>query len=71
MDVAGLLDGWDALVAAWLPGTEGAGVADVLFGAVAPTGRLPMTWPADPGQLPVNDGDGQRPRFPYGFGLGY
>jgi beta-glucosidase len=71
MDVAGLLDGWDALVAAWLPGTEGAGVADVLFGAVAPTGRLPMTWPADPGQLPINDGDGQRPLFRYGFGLGY
>jgi beta-glucosidase len=71
MDVAGLLDGWDALVAAWLPGTEGAGVADVLFGAVAPTGRLPMTWPADPGQLPINDGDGQRSLFAYGFGLGY
>jgi beta-glucosidase len=71
MDVAGLLAGWNALVAAWLPGTEGGGVADVLFGAVAPTGRLPMTWPADPGQLPINDGDGQRPLFPYGFGLGY
>jgi beta-glucosidase len=38
---------------------------------VAPTGRLPMTWPADPGQLPINDGDGQRPLFRYGFGLGY
>jgi beta-glucosidase len=71
MDIAGQLPGWDALVAAWLPGTEGAGVADVLFGTVPPTGRLPVTWPADPGQQPVNAGDGQRPLFRYGFGPTY
>lgn len=63
MDVAGQIDEWDALVAAWLPGTEGAGVADVLFGTVPPTGTLPMTWPAS--------GDSQEPLFPYDFGLTY
>lgn len=71
MDIAGQLPGWDALVAAWLPGTEGAGVADVLFGAVAPTGRLPVSWPAGADQQPINHGDGQQPLFEYGFGLDY
>ena len=71
MDIADEFDDWDALVAAWLPGTEGAGVADVLFGAVPPTGTLPMTWPASGEQVPINDGDGQDPLFPYGFGLTY
>jgi beta-glucosidase len=60
----------DALVAAWLPGTEGAGVADVLFGAKAPTGKLPMSWPRTMAQIPVNMGDAAYdPLFPYGFGL--
>ena len=36
----------DAIVVAWLPGSEGAGVTDVLFGDVHPTGKLPRTWPA-------------------------
>ena len=35
----------DAFVAAWLPGTEGQGVADVLFGDYKPTGKLAFTWP--------------------------
>jgi beta-glucosidase len=69
LDVAAELPGWDALVAAWLPGTEGRGVADVLFGEVPPSGRLPVTWMRHAGQLPINDGDGQDPLFPYGFGL--
>ena len=34
------LDDWDALIAAWLPGTEGEGVTDVLFGDYKPTGKL-------------------------------
>jgi beta-glucosidase len=59
---------WDALVAAWLPGSEGAGVADVLFGDQPFQGRLPVTWPHDLDQLPLGSGDGQ-PLFPYGFGL--
>lgn len=59
---------WDALVMAWLPGSEGAGVADVLFGDQPFRGRLPVTWPRSLDQLPVGSGDGQ-PLFPYGFGL--
>lgn len=59
---------WDALVMAWLPGSEGAGVADVLFGDQPFRGRLPVTWPRSLDQLPVGSGDGP-PLFPYGFGL--
>jgi beta-glucosidase len=62
----------DALVAAWLPGTEGQGVADVLFGDYAPTGKLPLSWPRSMSQIPINAGDPvYDPLFPYGFGLGY
>jgi beta-glucosidase len=61
---------WDALVAAWLPGTEGQGVADVLFGDRPFTGKLPYTWPRSVDQLPFNLGTGENdPLFPYGFGL--
>lgn len=60
----------DALVASWLPGSEGAGVADVLFGDVPFTGRLPMTWPRSEEQVPINIGDADYdPLFPYGWGL--
>ncbi|GAA2875496.1 beta-glucosidase [Actinoplanes cyaneus] len=69
LDVAADLPGWNALLAAWLPGSEGAGVADVLLGAYAPTGKLPVTWPQSAGQEPINDGDGKTPLFPYGHGL--
>ena len=62
----------DAFLAAWLPGTEGAGVADVLFGDYKPTGKLPFTWPRTNAQLPINVGDASYdPLFPYGFGLTY
>ncbi|NRQ39933.1 glycoside hydrolase family 3 protein, partial [Nonomuraea sp. NN258] len=71
LDVAAHLPGWHALVAAWLPGTEGQGVADVLFGAVQPTGKLPVTWMSGAAQQPINAGDGKTPLFPYGFGLTY
>jgi Glycosyl hydrolase family 3 C-terminal domain len=43
----------DALVAAWLPGTEGQGIADVLFGDAPCTGKLPYTWPRWSKQLGV------------------
>ncbi|HEX7087182.1 MAG TPA: glycoside hydrolase family 3 N-terminal domain-containing protein [Vicinamibacterales bacterium] len=70
--VNGVLSQADAFVAAWLPGTEGLGVADVLFGDYAPTGKLPMSWPKSNAQLPINVGDASYdPLFPYGFGLTY
>lgn len=60
----------DALVAAWLPGTEGQGVADVLFGDYGFTGRLPRTWFKSVDQLPMNVGDSHYdPLFPFDFGL--
>lgn len=71
LDIAAQLDGWDALIAAWLPGTEGQGVADVLFGDYAPTGKLPMTWMRSADQEPINTGDGEQALFDYGFGLTY
>ncbi|KAM3738469.1 hypothetical protein ACB098_09G132800 [Castanea mollissima] len=60
----------DALVAAWLPGTEGQGVADVLFGDYGFSGKLPRTWFRTVDQLPMNAGDPHYdPLFPLGFGL--
>jgi beta-glucosidase len=62
----------DAVVAAWLPGTEGAGVADVLFGDYKPTGKLSMAWPRTMAQIPSHPGDAKYdPLFAYGFGLTY
>jgi beta-glucosidase len=70
--VTGELPTWRGLVAAWLPGTEGNGVADVLFGDVKPTGKLPTSWPRTATQIPINVGDATYdPLFPYGFGLTY
>ncbi|MFB7980782.1 glycoside hydrolase family 3 protein [Streptomyces vinaceus] len=64
------LDRMTALVASWLPGTEGGGVADVLYGKRAFTGRLPVSWPKSQAQLPINVGDAAYdPQFPYGWGL--
>jgi beta-glucosidase len=66
------LDMADALVAAWLPGSEGAGVADVLFGDYKPTGKLSFSWPRSMAQIPINVGDAKyNPQFPFGFGLTY
>jgi beta-glucosidase len=62
----------DAFVAAWLPGTEGDGIADVLFGDYDFAGTLPVTWPRDMNQVPINIGDtAYDPLFAYGFGLTY
>jgi beta-glucosidase len=68
----------NAFVAAWLPGTEGGGVADVLFrkrnGAVANdfTGKLPVSWPRSACQVPLNVGDASYdPQFAFGYGLTY
>ncbi|KZV30572.1 lysosomal beta glucosidase-like [Dorcoceras hygrometricum] len=60
----------DALVAAWLPGTEGQGVADLLFGDYGFTGKLARTWFKSVAQLPMNVGDeNYDPLFPFGFGI--
>jgi beta-glucosidase len=60
----------DAFVASWLPGSEGEGVADVLFGKQPFTGKLPVTWPRSQAQEPINVGDrNYDPLFPYGYGL--
>jgi beta-glucosidase len=63
----------DAIVAAWLPGTEGAGIADVLFGDAQPTGKLSFTWPRFMEQLPRGHGPApiKDALFPLGFGLSY
>jgi beta-glucosidase len=60
----------DALVEAWLPGSEGVGVADTLFGDRPFTGKLPVTWPRTLDQEPINIGDADYdPLYPFGYGL--
>jgi beta-glucosidase len=68
----------NAFVVAWLPGTEGGGIADVLFrntkGAVSYdfTGRLSYAWPSGGGQYSASSAsDATAPLFPYGYGLSY
>ena len=69
MILGGVLDKADAFLAAWLPGTEGDGIADVLFGAYEPTGKLSFAWPRSMEQYPrAKD---TNPLFAYGFGLTY
>jgi beta-glucosidase len=58
----------NAFVAAWLPGTEGDGITDVLFGAGF-TGKLPVSWPNAVTDEPINSGDGKTPLFALGYGL--
>ncbi|WP_166420716.1 glycoside hydrolase family 3 N-terminal domain-containing protein [Pseudoalteromonas sp. Z1A8] len=72
------LNASDAFVAAWLPGTEGAGIADVLLKAADGTiqnnfkGKLSFSWPKSAVQTAVNKGDeNYDPLLPYGFGLTY
>lgn len=73
-DQLSLADGW---VAAWLPGTEGAGIADVLFGDDPFTGKLSFSWPRSNEQLPININNSadkigcDAPLFPFGYGLKY
>jgi beta-glucosidase len=58
----------NAFVAAWLPGTEGAGITDALFGSGF-VGKLPVSWPNAVTDEPVNSGDGKTALFPLGYGL--
>jgi len=67
-----VLDESDAFLAAWLPGTEGLGISDVIFGDFDFTGKLSMTWPKSMKQIPINYGDSSYdPLFKFGFGLSY
>jgi beta-glucosidase len=60
----------DALVEAWLPGSEGEGVADPLFGGASNTGKLPVSWPRTLAQQPISVGDRDYdPLYPRRFGL--
>ena len=62
----------DAFVAAWLPGSEGEGIADELTGKNDFTGKLGFSWPKRPDQTPLNVGDAKYdPQFAYGYGLTY
>lgn len=64
------LNASDAFVAAWLPGSEGGGVADMLLGKAEFRGKLPYSWPKSSDQTAVNVGDtNYDPLFAYGFGL--
>jgi beta-glucosidase len=70
MTIADQLPEVDGLVASWLPGSEGEGVADTLFGNAPFTGQLPQTWPRSLSQEPINVGDSSyNPQFPFGWGL--
>lgn len=65
------LDESDAFIAAWLPGSEGGGVADVLFGDYDFQGKLSFTWPTyDDDNLNIGD-ENYHPLFAYGYGLSY
>jgi beta-glucosidase len=67
-----VIDKADAFVAAWLPGTEGDGIADVLFGDYKPVGKLSFSWPRTMAQIGVHQGDANYdPLFKYGYGLTY
>lgn len=67
----------DAFVAAWLPGSEGEGVAEVLFRDASEgvqfdfSGKLSFSWPSSPTQTAINRFDNDTPLFPYGYGLTY
>jgi len=72
MIIDAVLKDCDAFIAAWLPGTEGNGVTDVLFGDFKPVGKLSHTWAKSMNQIPLNEGDKNiKPLFPYGYGLSY
>ena len=72
-----LLNASDAFVVAWLPGTEGGGVGDVLVAGADGNprhdfkGRLSFTWPSDGTGNPIDSADDPGVLFPYGHGLTY
>ena len=65
-----ILDKCDAILAAWLPGSEGAGISDILFGDYSPTAKLSFSWPKSMKQIPINFGDtNYDPLYRFGHGL--
>jgi beta-glucosidase len=73
-DISPVIDNCDAFIWAGWPGTEGDGIAEVILRSQKDYnfyGRLPMTWPKDGSQEPINQGDGKVGRFPVGAGLSY
>jgi beta-glucosidase len=66
-----VLDQSHGLLAAWLPGSEAEGVADVLFGEYPVSGKLTHAWPRNNGQVAVSNNTAEAPQFPRGFGLGF
>jgi len=71
------LNASDSFIAAWLPGSEGGGIADVLFRSADGEvrydfrGRLPFSWPRSPRPPAAERRRGEAPLFPYGYGLSY
>ena len=65
-----ILNKCDAILAAWLPGSEGAGISDILFGDYSPTAKLSFSWPKNMKQIPINFGDtNYDPLYRFGHGL--
>jgi beta-glucosidase len=75
MIITSELDQVSAFIAAFLPGSAGEGIADILFGDASPSARISMSWPRSNDQIPINAGDADYgsdpPLFPLGFGLRY
>jgi len=72
MILGSVLDQANAVIAAWLPGTEGNGITDVLFGDFKPTGKLSFSWPRSMDQVAKHSGDKDyNPLFKLGYGLTY
>lgn len=71
INITDYMEDFDAVIMAWLPGTEGAGIADVLFGEYDFTGKLPYTWVKDPADIAVKFEAGNEDKilFPMGYGL--
>jgi beta-glucosidase len=70
MIIESILQKADAVIAAWLPGSEGDGVADVLFGH-KPSGKLSFTWPSRDATSLARGNPGYKALFPFGYGLSY
>ena len=69
MIISDILPYTDAFLAAWLPGSEGEGIAEILFGDYNPSGKLAHTWPREMSQIPINFGDNKPGLFDYKHGL--